>query len=242
MNLDLLMWGAASGLPGSKQAWRDIALSHALNAARDHVRKDGSTYHIVDYSATTRKAQGRYTEQGLGNNSTWARGQAWAISGALGWATRPQLVLPRPCAWRPGRVPAAWHRAAALRLVRYLPGAHAKLHTAVVLLVVQASPTCTAGRATHSCWQPHARQRTGGLSTPNQRLCHCGTSQPRPATPKTAVRLLWQLSDFSTWQGKAHRRTCRHLHSAGVCSPACNALKLAVTGRLAVQMWREQVY
>lgn len=48
-----------------------------------------------DYNPSTGRVQGRYTDQGLAPNSTWARGQAWAISGfAYMWgATRDQRML-----------------------------------------------------------------------------------------------------------------------------------------------------
>lgn len=45
MNLDIMLWGADSGL--GKKEWKRMAISHALNSARDHIRPDGSTYHVV---------------------------------------------------------------------------------------------------------------------------------------------------------------------------------------------------
>src|SRR5688572_8625891 len=47
MNLELLFWASKHG---GQQAWYDQALSHALKSARDHVRPDGSTYHLVTYN------------------------------------------------------------------------------------------------------------------------------------------------------------------------------------------------
>jgi unsaturated chondroitin disaccharide hydrolase len=58
-----------------------MAVSHARNTARDHVRPDGSTYHVVEYSARTGAVLSRHTHQGYSDSSTWARGQAWAVHG-----------------------------------------------------------------------------------------------------------------------------------------------------------------
>jgi unsaturated chondroitin disaccharide hydrolase len=77
MNLELLLWGVKNG---GKQAWRDMAVSHALKTLADMVRPDGSTYHVVDYSAAG-AILFRGTLQGYSDSSTWARGQAWAIYG-----------------------------------------------------------------------------------------------------------------------------------------------------------------
>ena len=77
INLELLLWGAANGGPAS---WRDMAVSHALKTLADLVRPDGSTYHVVDYSAAG-AILSRGTLQGYADSSTWTRGQAWAIYG-----------------------------------------------------------------------------------------------------------------------------------------------------------------
>ena len=77
MNLELLLWGSLNGGP---QAWRDMALSHALKTLSDMVRSDGSTFHVVDYAAGG-AILSRGTLQGYADASTWTRGQAWAIYG-----------------------------------------------------------------------------------------------------------------------------------------------------------------
>ena len=78
MNLGLLFWGARHGGP---TAWRDMAHRHALTTLRDHVRRDGSTYHVVDYETATGRILRKRTHQGASAESTWSRGQAWAIAG-----------------------------------------------------------------------------------------------------------------------------------------------------------------
>jgi unsaturated chondroitin disaccharide hydrolase len=78
MNLELLFWASKNG--GSKELY-DIAVSHALKTMQNHVRADGSTYHVVSYDTTTGAVLARETHQGYTNESVWARGQAWALYG-----------------------------------------------------------------------------------------------------------------------------------------------------------------
>lgn len=46
-----------------------------------HFRPDYSTYHVVDYDTTSGKVLHQQTNQGFADNSTWSRGQAWAVYG-----------------------------------------------------------------------------------------------------------------------------------------------------------------
>ena len=55
--------------------------AHALTTRRDHLRPDGSTFHVVDYDPVTGIPVGKRTNQGFTAASTWSRGQAWAIHG-----------------------------------------------------------------------------------------------------------------------------------------------------------------
>lgn len=77
-SLELLFWGARNG---GQAAWRDIAIRHALRARTDHVRPDGGSYHVVNYSPSTGATKRRGTAQGAADASTWARGQAWLVYG-----------------------------------------------------------------------------------------------------------------------------------------------------------------
>ena len=78
MNLELLWWAADHG---GNPAWRTMATSHALRAITDAQRADGSIYHLVNYNPTTGAVTSKGTIQGYADESTWARGQAWAIYG-----------------------------------------------------------------------------------------------------------------------------------------------------------------
>jgi len=78
MNLELLLWGARHGGP---REWREMAVRHGLTAIRDHVRPNGSTFHVVEYDDDSGTVVAKGTRQGSGDGSTWSRGQAWAIHG-----------------------------------------------------------------------------------------------------------------------------------------------------------------
>lgn len=77
MNLEILLW--ASEQSGNRK-WREIAESHARLTMQHHLRTDGSTYHIVDFSDEG-QVNWKNTRQGYSAESVWARGQAWAIYG-----------------------------------------------------------------------------------------------------------------------------------------------------------------
>lgn len=78
MNLELLFWASKNG--GSPELY-DIAVQHARNTMRDHLRPDYSSYHVVVYDSLTGNVGHRITHQGYRDDSMWARGQAWGIYG-----------------------------------------------------------------------------------------------------------------------------------------------------------------
>ncbi len=78
MNLELLFF--ASKVTGDS-SFRKIAIKHAEVTMKNHFRSDFSSYHVVNYDTLTGKVLNRQTCQGFADNSTWARGQAWAIYG-----------------------------------------------------------------------------------------------------------------------------------------------------------------
>lgn len=77
MNLEMLCY--VSKLTGNPK-YKNAAMSHALNTMKNHFRADFSTYHVVDYDANG-KVLHQQTNQGYADNSTWSRGQGWAIYG-----------------------------------------------------------------------------------------------------------------------------------------------------------------
>ncbi|BGP07941.1 hypothetical protein JCM10049v2_003786 [Rhodotorula toruloides] len=80
MNLQLLL--TAADLSGNS-TYRDMATSHANKTMQNHIRPDGSSYHVVNYDPTNGQVLWKGTSQGYSNESTWTRGHAW---GTLGFA------------------------------------------------------------------------------------------------------------------------------------------------------------
>jgi unsaturated chondroitin disaccharide hydrolase len=78
MNLEILFWASKHGGPA---ALNDIAVSHAKRTIENHLREDGSSFHVVVYDTATGKVRERRTAQGLADLSAWARGQAWGLYG-----------------------------------------------------------------------------------------------------------------------------------------------------------------
>lgn len=96
MTLEVLF--NAADLTGN-DTLRQIAISHADKAMMNHIRADGapprnlaplyrihnvstgSSFHVVEYNATTGAVIAQHTAQGYSNSSTWSRGQAWGIYG-----------------------------------------------------------------------------------------------------------------------------------------------------------------
>jgi len=79
LNLELLLWGSKQ--PGGSSTWKTMAISHATKTLNNHVRSDGTTFHVVNYDQKTGAVISKYTVQGYSNSSTWSRGQAWALYG-----------------------------------------------------------------------------------------------------------------------------------------------------------------
>ncbi len=84
MNMPLLYW--ATEQTGDRQYW-DAAYRHSLQL-RDHfVRPDNTTFHTFYFDTESGAPRLGKTAQGAGDNSCWARGQAWALYGfVLGYA------------------------------------------------------------------------------------------------------------------------------------------------------------
>jgi hypothetical protein len=78
MNLELLEW-ASKHSDSTKYA--NIARSHADKTMEHHFRPDYSTWHVVSYDPATGLPEKKQTRQGYADESTWSRGQAWALYG-----------------------------------------------------------------------------------------------------------------------------------------------------------------
>lgn len=77
MNLDLLF--TVSKTTGDSR-YKDIAVKHAQTTMKYHFRPDYTCYHVISYNndGTVERKQ---THQGKNDDSSWARGQAWAVYG-----------------------------------------------------------------------------------------------------------------------------------------------------------------
>jgi hypothetical protein len=78
MNLELLYRATALG---GNARFAQIATTHALTTRTHHFRADASSYHVVDYDPATGAVIRKQTNQGLADESAWARGQAWGLYG-----------------------------------------------------------------------------------------------------------------------------------------------------------------
>jgi unsaturated chondroitin disaccharide hydrolase len=85
MNLGLLYWAGEAC----------AATAVAETTLREHVRADGSTYHVVDFDPATGSVERRGTHQGWSDESCWSRGQAWALYGfsrVYRWTGEPRFL------------------------------------------------------------------------------------------------------------------------------------------------------
>lgn len=78
MNLPLLYW--ASEELGDPR-FRYLAMRHANTAAEHFIREDGSVRHIVEFDPETGAYVREHGGQGMGEGSSWTRGQSWALYG-----------------------------------------------------------------------------------------------------------------------------------------------------------------
>jgi hypothetical protein len=78
MNLELFFHATALG---GSPSYREMAINHALTTRANHFRSDMSSYHVVDYNPTTGAVIRKQTNQGVADESAWARGQAWGLYG-----------------------------------------------------------------------------------------------------------------------------------------------------------------
>ena len=78
MNLSLLFWAAAEA---EDPRFYHIAMSHARTILKHFIRPDGSVCHVAAFDPVSGEKQNALGGQGYGPDSSWSRGQAWAIYG-----------------------------------------------------------------------------------------------------------------------------------------------------------------
>ncbi len=78
MNLHLFTFAARET---GDSSYLTMVRAHADRTDAEHFRADGSSYHVVDYNPADGSVRSRHTHQGKGDETAWARGQAWAIYG-----------------------------------------------------------------------------------------------------------------------------------------------------------------
>ena len=76
MNLELLFWAFKETKDSS---FYQVAVNHANTTIKNHFRPDYSSYHVIGYDPKTGVVTKRNTHQGYSDESSWARGQAWAL-------------------------------------------------------------------------------------------------------------------------------------------------------------------
>lgn len=78
MNVPLMVW--TSKQEGNNSLF-DKAIVVANHIQANHIREDGSTWHVVKWDTNTYQIKERTTHQGYSSDSCWSRGQAWALYG-----------------------------------------------------------------------------------------------------------------------------------------------------------------
>lgn len=78
MNLPLLYWAYEEI---NDPRFYQIAVAHADTAMKAFIREDGSANHIMRFDPSTGQPIGPLGGQGVGEGSSWTRGQSWALYG-----------------------------------------------------------------------------------------------------------------------------------------------------------------
>lgn len=78
MNLSLLYWASEEI---NDPRYKYVAMAHADKAMEHHIRPDGSVRHIVSFNPENGEFIEALGGQGYDENSSWSRGQAWALYG-----------------------------------------------------------------------------------------------------------------------------------------------------------------
>lgn len=78
MNLELFC--VSSFYSGNNDHYK-MAISHADRTMKNHFRSNYSSYHVVSYDTITGGVISQVTHQGVSDDSSWSRGQAWGLYG-----------------------------------------------------------------------------------------------------------------------------------------------------------------
>ncbi|RDY29382.1 glucuronyl hydrolase [Romboutsia weinsteinii] len=78
LNLPLLYWAYEET---KDERFKTAADTHFNTAIENIIREDGSSYHTYYFDIDTKEPTKGITHQGYSDESSWARGQAWAICG-----------------------------------------------------------------------------------------------------------------------------------------------------------------
>ncbi|MGL5347626.1 MAG: glycoside hydrolase family 88 protein [Peptostreptococcaceae bacterium] len=78
LNLPLLYWAYEET---KDERFKIVADTHFDTALNTVIREDGSSYHTYYFDIDTKQPVKGVTHQGYADDSSWARGQAWAICG-----------------------------------------------------------------------------------------------------------------------------------------------------------------
>lgn len=78
MNLELLEWASKNS---DNSRFAAIARSHADVTLKNHFRADYSCWHVVSYDTITGQPEKKHSRQGYSHESSWSRGEAWALYG-----------------------------------------------------------------------------------------------------------------------------------------------------------------
>ncbi len=76
MNLELLFWVAKTT---NDSVMYRAAISHADKTMKYHFRPNFSCWHVVSYDTINGLPHIRQTHQGIDDDSSWSRGQSWAL-------------------------------------------------------------------------------------------------------------------------------------------------------------------
>ena len=78
MNLELLEWASKNS---DNSRFAAIARYHADVTLKNHFRADYSCWHVVSYDTISGQPEKKHTRQGYSHESSWSRGEAWALYG-----------------------------------------------------------------------------------------------------------------------------------------------------------------